>query len=473
MLGFMTRVMETKQELIEALNVAAELEHLLMCQYLFAAFSLKRSPDEGLTTIQTEQVRRWGSKLTLVARQEMEHLGLVMNLLSAIGAQPMFKRPNFPQRRDLFPGANLLQTLTPFSVDTLARFVHFEKPHPEPAPNYCGLPAEPHSTFSVRVSRAQHTAFASNEGMRVHDAVEEPDAVRFDSVQDLYEQLIAGFAATERAIGTQELFSGDPNRQIWGGPTSPLSGTMNDLSQYGLDLTRVVDGVSARAAMEKILIQGEGTYAEARYIEHTHYCLFSEVLEELRGCVGWTPTRPVVENPMVQHHEDVAHSKRVHIITNGETRQVAELGNECYELMLRMLLTLYSIPSTNEERAAFMDAAFFPMMTMFVRPLAEILTSLPAFADGTPGNAGLGFELPAGVPLSVAPERRTAFEDIQRRLDALCSRFGSLAISRHPNQYPQQAARLDQLGRNMRRLADDWRQRWTNVGRTQDEGQTV
>lgn len=473
MLRLMTRVMQTKQELIDALDVAAELEHLLMCQYLFAAFSLKRSPEEGITSVQAEQIRRWGSKLTLVARQEMEHLGLVMNLLSAIGAQPMFKRPNFPQRRDLFPGADLLQTLTPFSVPTLERFVRFEQPHPHPLPGYCKGPAEPRAGFSARVSQAQHEILAANVGAGAQDGVVRTGTVRFDSVQDLYEQLIAGFAATERAIGTAALFNGDPERQIWGGPTSPLSGTMNDLSQYGLDLTRVVDGASARAAMEKILIQGEGTYADARYIEHTHYCLFAGVLEEVRACEGWSPTRPVVENPMVHRHADVPHSRRVHIISNGETRQVAELGNQCYELMLRMLLTLYSIPSTNEERAAFMDAAFFPMMTMFVRPLAEILSSLPAFDDGTPGNAGLGFELPAGVALSVSSERSTAFEDIQRRLDELCRGFDSLSISRHPHQYPQQVARLEQLGRNMKRLADDWRERWTNVGRTQDERDTV
>jgi hypothetical protein len=70
-----------------------------MIQYLFAAYSLKRYDYEGLRPDQLEQVRRWASLITLVARQEMEHLGLALNMLSAIGGTPSFSRPNMPQRR--------------------------------------------------------------------------------------------------------------------------------------------------------------------------------------------------------------------------------------------------------------------------------------------------------------------------------------------------------------------------------------
>jgi hypothetical protein len=36
---------------------AAELEHGIMCQYLFAAFSLKQSTDEGVTAPRPSGVR--------------------------------------------------------------------------------------------------------------------------------------------------------------------------------------------------------------------------------------------------------------------------------------------------------------------------------------------------------------------------------------------------------------------------------
>ena len=39
---------ELREELIYTLGKAAELEHLIICQYLYAAFSLKRTADEGI-----------------------------------------------------------------------------------------------------------------------------------------------------------------------------------------------------------------------------------------------------------------------------------------------------------------------------------------------------------------------------------------------------------------------------------------
>jgi Ferritin-like len=42
-------VIEHREALIYMLCEAAELEHGIMCQYLFAAFSLKQAADEGLS----------------------------------------------------------------------------------------------------------------------------------------------------------------------------------------------------------------------------------------------------------------------------------------------------------------------------------------------------------------------------------------------------------------------------------------
>ena len=47
-------VIEHREALIYMLCQAAELEHGIMCQYLFAAFSLKQSTDEGLTSEELE-----------------------------------------------------------------------------------------------------------------------------------------------------------------------------------------------------------------------------------------------------------------------------------------------------------------------------------------------------------------------------------------------------------------------------------
>src|SRR5256885_3940862 len=74
----MAKDITTRAELIDALRVATELEHGLMAQYLFAVYSMKRYTYE-LDPVPLERVRRWSSSITLIARQEMEHLGLALN----------------------------------------------------------------------------------------------------------------------------------------------------------------------------------------------------------------------------------------------------------------------------------------------------------------------------------------------------------------------------------------------------------
>ncbi|MDH4142830.1 MAG: ferritin-like protein, partial [Chloroflexota bacterium] len=51
--------LEHREALIYTLGKAAELEHLIMLQYLFAAFSLKQTVDEGLTPEALAAVQRW------------------------------------------------------------------------------------------------------------------------------------------------------------------------------------------------------------------------------------------------------------------------------------------------------------------------------------------------------------------------------------------------------------------------------
>jgi len=82
-----------RRRLVALLTEAAELEHALMCQYLYAAFSMKRQVDEGVTWQQLELMRRWEASIMLICRQEMEHLGLVCNLLTSIGEAPWLTRP--------------------------------------------------------------------------------------------------------------------------------------------------------------------------------------------------------------------------------------------------------------------------------------------------------------------------------------------------------------------------------------------
>jgi len=465
----LTIELTTREDLINTLHLAAELEHNLMCQYLFAAYTMKRATSEGLDEVQLEKTRGWGALMTLVARQEMEHMGLVLNLLSAIGGTPYFQRPNFPQRKERYGKLGIKSELTRFGKETILRFQGFEAPHPEPGPEFCstrGVAREDiraqllaPQVFTQRSAPAQ--ASAAKESAQETQASE----IEFTSVQDLYVSLAAGFVNVVEKIGEKKLFIGDVKAEIWGGPNTPYGeGSMDDLSQYGLDLIQVVDLKSAIDAIVEIVEQGEGILAPPDYIEHTHYCIYTNMLEEMQDEKrNFDAARPVVRNPLTKMHPDITAPNEVNIITRPETREIANLFNLTYETMLLMLLFLYSSSrKTKTERVDFMNAIFFPLMTMFIRPLSEILTQLPAFKDKK-GNAGPGFELSKDILALPKPE--DTWGEFQRYFDILAWQFDNLWIYQLRPAEDNIIKRLRYMAENMRRLSDDWRAHWKNVGR--------
>ena len=109
---------ENRTQLISVLSEASELEHGISCCYLFAAFSMKDSPHEDISDGQLEAVRRWKREIIAVGIQEMLHLALVSNLLTAIGAAPHLSRPNLPTNPQMYPPSFQL-ALNRFSEKTL------------------------------------------------------------------------------------------------------------------------------------------------------------------------------------------------------------------------------------------------------------------------------------------------------------------------------------------------------------------
>ena len=120
-------VIEHREALIYMLCQAAELEHGIMCQYLFAAFSLKQRADEGLAPDELEAVTGWRRTIAHVATEEMLHLALVQNVLSAIGAAPHLTRPNLPAPARHYPSCVNL-TLVPFGEPGIQHFMFPERP---------------------------------------------------------------------------------------------------------------------------------------------------------------------------------------------------------------------------------------------------------------------------------------------------------------------------------------------------------
>src|ERR1700758_4390467 len=139
-----TLTVETREELVFLLGEACEIEHGLMCEYLYAQFSLKRGPDEGLTEGQLARVQAWEKALITVIKQEMLHLALATNILTALGAAPHFERPNFPICSRWYPEGVQI-ALVPFGERALRHFIYLERPEGMALDDAAGFAAARHA----------------------------------------------------------------------------------------------------------------------------------------------------------------------------------------------------------------------------------------------------------------------------------------------------------------------------------------
>jgi hypothetical protein len=108
------------------LEAAAEIEHMLLIQYLYAALTLKAGDAlNALPQPQRSAVAAWRNSLMTVAIEEMGHLMSVQNLLLLVGAEPIFDREEFPPKVAVYPFPPQLERLTKTS---LAKYVLAEAP---------------------------------------------------------------------------------------------------------------------------------------------------------------------------------------------------------------------------------------------------------------------------------------------------------------------------------------------------------
>jgi hypothetical protein len=107
-------------ELMRLLREACEVEHALMLQYLYAAFSVKPAY-AGLIG----NGAPGATDLIGVAVQEMQHLGAVNRLLVLLGGAPQLAPLEFPYEPDIYP---FEFNLEPLSLKSLAKYVYTEAP---------------------------------------------------------------------------------------------------------------------------------------------------------------------------------------------------------------------------------------------------------------------------------------------------------------------------------------------------------
>ena len=174
---------------------AAELEHNLLCSYLYAAFSLKTGLDEDLQPHELEAVRRWHAAVMDVCMEEMTHLAQVSNLMVALGSRPHFNRPNLPVDPGYHP-ARVQVALTPFDLETLDHFIFLERPETsrlEDAPSF-----RPAGTYQ----------------RKPEVGVLMPSAPDYATIGEFYELLSTGLRELAIEMGEDKLFVGPVEHQL-------------------------------------------------------------------------------------------------------------------------------------------------------------------------------------------------------------------------------------------------------------------
>jgi CDGSH-type Zn-finger protein/uncharacterized Fe-S cluster protein YjdI len=366
----------SREQLLYWLHEASEIEHHLMCCYLYAAFSLKRG-DPAWNETQQAAVERWRRSIVSVAMEEMTHLALVGNLVNALGAAPHLGRPAFPVEAGPYPAGFVIR-LAPFCAATVEHFKFLERPGHEAIHDGPGF--EPSRAYRRQVPEGRLS----------------PGPRDYTTVGELYETLAQSLQACAAALGEAQLFVGAPALQL-DATLAPLPG-----------VAPVTDLASALAAIQTIVTQGEGAGAEHG---ESHYMRFCRIADELQALSAedpsFEPAWPAATNP-VMNAPIKESAERVHVDHPANARWL-DIGNALYTTSLRCLLQGFG-ETDRRAKATWLGASFALMRA--VVPVGRGLAARPAHADAQQPHAGLTFTplralvaLPPGQAAQVVAER--------------------------------------------------------------------
>src|SRR5262249_2279882 len=325
-----------KATLAAYLTEAAMLEHQFMCQYLYAAFSLKKQPGAACSPAQLEVVRRWASQVYMIARQEMEHLSIANSLLTAIGSPPWFGHDNFPTQSRWYRAAALRHKklavsgpdpcdfpflLQAFELSVARRFCCMESPTVNYVPTadqanvleWCYQSPSRTCSCVPQLASPLQTSRSSLADLP-------PGTVEPGTVQELYAAIASGLQYLNSALGPKALFSGHQ------------SGQSQIPSEYDIYLFSICDLDTALSGVRLITTQGEGIDAPPGY--ESHFQNYYDIAVQFRAMLDEDPTfepaMPLPLNPQPGQY------------SNPVTADAVAAFNEGYVALLYMLAGYYA-----------------------------------------------------------------------------------------------------------------------------------
>jgi hypothetical protein len=377
-------VIGDRKELTYLACQAAELEHGLMCEYLYAAFSLKQAGD-GVPPELVETVERWRSEILFVATQEMLHWALLNNLLTAIGSAAFVSRPHLPHQANGYP-AGVQLALVPFGDRALRHFLYLERPE--------GMDGEDADGF-VHDGPALPIMSAT-------DIV--PWGQDFSTIGHLYRSIEAGLVQLAERLGEDGLFIG-PRRQA----TAAFFGWP--------DLVPIVDLASARAAIARIVEQGEGARGDW---STGHYGRFLAVFEEYRAVKEANPTFEPAFRNVPAAVRPVDGQVPTIWITDPTTAAMTDLFDSVYDLLLQMIIRFFAFGEETDDELRTLAHTAVGLMFTVIKPLGLLLARSPIGPEHPGLTAGANFQL-AYRSNFLLPHKRAAWIRFAERLDELAT----------------------------------------------------
>jgi len=382
-----------RQFAVLLLHIAAAVEHSLMVEYLYAAFSLC-----GAQVLPSEriQVAQWQETILGIAKEEMGHLMTVQNLLRCIGGPLSLDRDDYPWDSELYPFPFRLEPLT---REALAKFVYAESPDPT---IFTGPEAE----------EIKKLAEQDSGGRAVH---------RVGALYDLIKMLFSDTKLLRDSAFRQSTYPFQANWDEWGRgyKTGDRGNTLGGAMPTTPDLLLlpVVARTDALAAIEKVATQGEAPLTPDDSAP-SHFARFLRIYREFPKD-GSSPAKNVPTNPVVLTTigapGGAASSPDVTPITHPETRCWAHLFNLRYRSLLLNLLRTFEYASNLSERGSLTPRGFLIHATfgeMYnLRALAQILVQLPLKESKSGEN---GFDLVAGPPFQMPYTMRLPVDPVDR-----------------------------------------------------------
>jgi hypothetical protein len=381
---------------ITLLQIGASIEHALMVQYLYAAYSLR---------VDRPPADKWRKSLLTIAREEMGHLLTVQNILTLMGGAFNLNRGNYPWDVSFEACPFRLERL---SRGSLACYVYAEmSPGDERKPEFEAIKREAdghlkkisENTRTLYDGQVRHVGILYDRVIRILGDRDKVPDVCFENGE------IGQFSWDEWGRN----YRGDKDKK-----EDPHDG-----SRANVLIRKVATREDALIALAELSEQGEGLVAVKKGLgdtdilrnlspnipkfddSATHFDRFLKIYNELgdRDLDKFTwmvPDNPTIDTSASVDGKGVTPDGRT-LITSTRSSQWAGLFNLRYRMLLawlaHALMLVRGEPSASSHLCGQIVHRVFGEMYN-IKAIAEMLVKMPLTDKSGDPKAGPPFEMP-------------------------------------------------------------------------------